>query len=104
MIRPYSLWSPRFSSISYPRSPHFNRTGKHMACRAEHLEPRRLLAFGDFDPSFGSGGHLAYDASPTNFLPYGDANERLLVLSDGHIIVAGYNALIERKPDGTIET
>src|SRR5438094_295487 len=46
----------------------------------EHLEQRRLLAAGDLDPTFASGGMLAFDARA--------ANCSMAVQTDGKVLLA----------------
>src|SRR5687768_3931889 len=68
----------------------------------ETLERRQLFAFGDFDPTFGTGGRAV--------IPFerGDADFQrgardVLVLADGRIATISEKELALYKPNGTLD-
>jgi uncharacterized delta-60 repeat protein len=68
----------------------------------EPLEPRRMLAFGDLDPSFGDGGKVI--VPPGGLVAAGSfpGLVDMEVLRDGRIALAG-GKLVVRHPDGQVD-
>src|SRR5690242_2925072 len=76
--------SSRQSREGLSRGRHVPARRPRSSFRCEPLEPRRLFAAGDLDPSFGGDGNVAYVTTAESF----DGAD-VGVQSDGKTVVAG---------------
>src|SRR5687767_8735694 len=69
------------------------------AAVVERLEGRRLLAFGDLDETFGTGGFVQ-----TKFRDRPGGVQQLFTMSDGRIVAVGQPGIARYLPDGAPDT
>src|SRR6478672_13157220 len=79
-----------------------NRSRRILAQALEPLEDRRLLSFGNLDPSFGQGGKVLTDIdgrwNPGQAMTVSGGKILVAGALDGDMVVARYNA------NGTLDT